>query len=298
MRHPAPRILAVLSFLVGALLLPFLFVADVPCANAKTSKKIPVVSTLTGLGPNDGRLISIDVVVTLPPDMLGSRTFATKEKSGDAGMAVRAFGTDALPSLSAGDTVRVIGRQIGQSHGLPLLSSAGKKIKRLSSGKITYETREVGRISKSDAGASLLLTGIVTHVAKRSFSISDNRGRNEIEVVMPMNALMAKVPTGATVEVRGVLLAGTAGLQLMIADKNAMKVEAPPKAAATDDAAAKTGVSALETTQQGTGSFSMPIPKSYWLIGIGVLAALLAGTAAWSIRRRRTMNNDVLTENR
>ncbi len=248
-----------------------------------------IVDSLSDVPVDDHRTFSIEVTVTLPFNVIGARTFAAKERGRDSGMLIRAFGSDALPPLTVGDIVKVIAQRKGSTRGVPLLGTVGKKITRVSSGDLVFGSRGLGKLDDG-IGLPVLLKGTITHAAKHSLSISDDRGEKEIEIVFPKKATVPKTAMGSMMEVRGILLAGADSLQLVIADGEAARILAPPKSKNAEDA----------SLEAGGGSIKLATPPSKipWLLGIGALVAAAVVAATWTIRKRNALEEDSWPENR
>ena len=102
-------------------------------------------------------LLTVEAVVTLPPGVVGTRTFAVQQVGGGAGVFVRAYGSDALPRMQSGDIVRVVGRPKGVTRGAPLLSSVGKNLAKTGESKPAFEERDLSEIDEASAGMAVTL---------------------------------------------------------------------------------------------------------------------------------------------
>lgn len=236
---------------------------------------------------------TIDAVVLLPANIIGTRTFAVQSADGK-GMLVRAYGNDPLPPLSAGDKVRIAGQAKGESRGLPLLGTKGKNVTRLATGDVDYVPMTPEKVNATSTGTAVLLTGTVTHTAKHGFSLSDDLGAREQEVIFPKAVQLPKLELGSTVEVRGVVLSGAAGQQVVAVGRESFKITAPPKP-----------VRVRAETDPYQSELRLPAPSQKnvfsgrkWILVCAILALSAVCVGIWSIWRRNRTDEDIWAENR
>lgn len=223
---------------------------------------------------DDETLVAVTGTVTLPPGTLGKRTFAIQDDT--AAAIIRAHGNAAMPPLSAGDVVRVIGRK-RDAHAF---STTGRMIERVGTNGVTYASREVDELSGGDAGLAVRLRGLVTRRTAKSFVIADEKYSAEATVrgdAFPEeDALLA----GTAVTVRGVVRSRNGKVEIVAAVIESVE---PP---ATDDDA---GESVPAPIERERATFAVAAPKTSVTapVAAGAAGSSIAAAALIALLRRR-----------
>lgn len=196
----------------------------------ETDGEQPVPSSVGDIAPDDTALLEVDGIVTLPPGIVGKRTFAMEDSAGQAGTFVRAYGMTPMPSLAAGDRIRVMGRAAPGGG----LSTVGKRIMRLGTGVLDFQERAVQDVSRDANGLALAVTGIVARRGKTSLTLTDERAGGEIAVRFARKTEVdPRIVAGATVTVKGVLRDRSGAYELIATSKDPIAPAEPPLRTAT-----------------------------------------------------------------
>ncbi len=144
----------------------------------ETATEEPVAPLdISDIETSDDELVEISGMVTIPPGVVGKRTFAVQAHDGTAGVFVRAYGRSAMPPLAAGDTVRIIGRAANGAF-----STLGQRVTRVAAGTVRFHERAIDEIEEKDGGVAVAVAGIVTHRGRTSLVVSDDAMRRELTV--------------------------------------------------------------------------------------------------------------------
>jgi hypothetical protein len=171
--------------------------------------------------------LSLEGTVTLPPGVLGKRTFAFQQRDGSAGVFVRVYGRDAIAPLAAGDAVTMTGRVKRDGAALSFMT-LGRNLRKTASGKLSYAERTIEELDEEDEGVAIAVTGIVAHRGKTSLVLADDAQRSEVVVRTKGVSMHAAAAAGAKVAVRGIARVRDGKVELIVAEKDAVKVAAPP----------------------------------------------------------------------
>ncbi|HSD12930.1 MAG TPA: lamin tail domain-containing protein [Patescibacteria group bacterium] len=263
----------------------------------------PADASIGDLDPDDDALLSVEGVVTLAPGILGKRTFAMQDPAGQGGVIVRAYGTAPFPTLVSGDRVRVVGRPMRGPAAA--MSTTGKRVMRLSAGKLDYEERALRDIARDANGTAVAVTGLVTGRSRTSLTLADQTLRHEIVVRRDAKApIDPGIIAGTTVTARGVVRVKNEGTELVVTLKDGVAAAAAPTHAPTAPAA-ETGAPKMAVEDDAAPrkplvlAFAAEKPMAAAATG-GIIAAAVAALAVVviAVRRRRAEDLDRLVADR
>lgn len=263
----------------------------------------PADASIGDLGSDNDALLSVEGVVTLAPGILGKRTFAMQDPTGQGGAIVRAYGAAPLPALVSGDRIRVIGRPM--QGPAAAMSTVGKRIMRLSAGKLDYEERALRDIARDANGTAVAVTGTVTGRSRTSLTLADETLRQEIVVRRGAKApIDPGIIAGTTITARGVVRVNNEGTELIVTMKGGIEAAAAP---AHDPAAPVVETEAPKTAADDAAAPRKPLvlafaaekPVAAAAAG-GIAVAIIATLAVVIImvRRRRAEDLDRLVADR
>lgn len=236
---------------------------------------------------DDGELATIAGAITVPPGVLGKRTFAMQQADGAAGVFVRAYGRGDLPQLASGDIVRIVGR-VRRERGTESFATVGRRVFRTGHATLAYAERTIEELSDADEGLALSVTGIVAHRGKATLTIADEGMREEIEA-RTRTASYPGAVAGAKVSVRGTVRMRDGKIEIIAAAKDAVAVLAPPITDAPTDESMKDAPSqqASAVPARAPMVFGYTDNKKAALLAVVLVAAsALAGLAYVFFRRR------------
>lgn len=259
----------------------------------------PVQASVSDVSPDDDSLLEVEGIVTLPPGVVGKRTFAMQDPADLDGMFVRAYGSGAMPQLAAGDRVRVVGRA---TRNLPSrFATTGARIRKVAAGTPLFEERALAGIGDDSAGAAVAVTGIVTRRGESVLSVADEKGRTEIAVRAVTGGTFATTfMEGATVAARGVVRVRAGKIELLVTEKDGVTPVAGPAAkprGGTPPVVEK-GPAGARLGQPERPAFGYAAEKPVSGVAVGGIIAAAAAIAAFMVRRRRSAELERLAVDR
>lgn len=243
-------------------------------ADTNTEAETPI-SALAVI--DDGISVSIRGIVTLAPNVVGKTIFAIRDPEDEAGVYVRVYGRDALPSLAAGDAVRIDGSV--RRNGFLQINTNAKSISLDGANAgLAHATRDVAELGADDDGLSVTMHGVVASRGKRTITMSDDAGAS----VIIARFMRGEAPTasgGDTVRLTGVVRAKGDALELIVTDAAAAIVTPAAKEGAEATGAAQE-TAELETTKGVPRlpiTLAVPSSKPLTASAVAALVALAGG---------------------
>lgn len=250
-----------------------------PCA-ATTISSSPSNNASTSIGEisdlDAGSSIVVQGIVSLPPGIIGNKTFAIQNDDATTGIMIRNW---TGPALLQGMTVLVRGKiRKSDSATWIALDANGTQVV---SKKFALPDNEqaLGDISENDALIYTTLAGAVAKTNKKWFTVTDNQG-TDLRVRYTTSFTAAPLAQGNRVNVHGVITMRGSTPEVLVLNKKSVTLE-PAKTAAQDASAPVADPVRQPIVSQPSTDF-MP----YVLYG-GAFALVLAAGLGYTYWRRK-----------
>jgi hypothetical protein len=245
---------------------------------------IPITAITELAGLDDGEQVTVSGLVNIPPGRLGKTLVGFQDLAGTNGLIVRLYGKT-IPKMTVGEIWRMTGR-IARINDELRLNVRIADARLTGAHTLTFQKRAISELDSEDNGIAVTVTGLAASYGRNWLTLTDAEGTGEIKITLPQGAQIGTKEAGAAVTASGIVRYSLDRSELIVMDKNDLKVTAAPAENQTADEPAPASEKMSEISRPPLvmrEDMERVVGRSSWIVA----ALLIAGAASTFIWWRR-----------